>query len=161
MKKINKRKVLIALDYNPTAKKVAETGFSMAKSMNAEIILLHVISDPIYYSSPEYSPIMGFNDNFVLGAMQYNNVDELKKASQYFLDKFKQNLGDANIKTIVKDGDFADSILETAKEEHADIIVIGSHSRKWLENIVMGSVTEEVLHHTSIPLFIVPTRQKK
>jgi hypothetical protein len=38
---------------------VAEVGFSMAKSMNAEVILLHVISDPIYYSSTEYSPIMG------------------------------------------------------------------------------------------------------
>jgi nucleotide-binding universal stress UspA family protein len=41
----------------------------------------------------------------------------------------------------------------------ADVIVIGSHSRKWLENIVMGSVTEKVLHHTSIPLLIVPTRK--
>jgi nucleotide-binding universal stress UspA family protein len=69
------KKVLIALDYNPTAQKVAEAGFSMAKSMTA------------------------------------------------------------------------------------DIIVIGSHSRKWLENIVMGSVTEKVLHHTSIPLFIIPTKK--
>jgi len=42
---------------------------------------------------------------------------------------------------------------------HADIIVMGSHSRRWLENIVMGSVTEEVLHHTSIPLFIIPTKK--
>ena len=62
---------------------------------------------------------------------------------------------------IQKEGDFADSILEAAKEVHADIIVVGSHSRKWLENIVMGSVTEKVLHHTSIPLLIVPTKQKK
>jgi nucleotide-binding universal stress UspA family protein len=42
----------------------------------------------------------------------------------------------------------------------ADVIVIGSHSRKWLENIVMGSVTEKVLHHTSIPLLIVPTKKR-
>jgi nucleotide-binding universal stress UspA family protein len=49
------KKVLIALDYNPTAQKVAEVGFSMAKAMNAEITLLHVIADPVYYSSPGYS----------------------------------------------------------------------------------------------------------
>jgi nucleotide-binding universal stress UspA family protein len=45
MKTIKMKKVLIALDYNPTAQKVAEVGFSMAKSMNAEVSLLHVIAD--------------------------------------------------------------------------------------------------------------------
>jgi nucleotide-binding universal stress UspA family protein len=37
---------------------------------------------------------------------------------------------------------------------------MGSHSRKWLEKIVMGSVTEKVLNQTSIPLFIVPTKKQ-
>ncbi|TFH50172.1 MAG: universal stress protein, partial [Bacteroidia bacterium] len=36
----------------------------------------------------------------------------------------------------------------------------GSHSRKWLENIVMGSVSEKVLRSTSIPLFIIPTKKR-
>jgi nucleotide-binding universal stress UspA family protein len=36
---------------------------------------------------------------------------------------------------------------------------MGSHSRKWLEKILMGSVTEEVLHKSSIPLFIIPTKK--
>jgi len=155
------KKVLIALDYNPTAQKVAEVGFSIAISMNAEVILLHVISDPVYYSSTEYSPIMGFTGYMDISALQLDSVDGLKKASQHFLDKSKQHLGDKAILTLVKEGDFAESILEAAKEVHADIIVVGSHSRKWLENIVMGSVTEKVLHHTSIPLLIVPTKQKK
>ena len=159
MKTIKMNKVLIALDYNPTAQKVAEVGFSMAKSMNAEVILLHVITDPVFFSTAGYSPIMGFNGYMDMGPMQLDSVDELKNASLQYLDKSKQHLGDKTIHTVVKEGDFADSILETAKELHADIIVVGSHSRKWLENIVMGSVTEKVLHHTSIPLFIVPTKK--
>jgi nucleotide-binding universal stress UspA family protein len=61
---------------------------------------------------------------------------------------------------MVAEGDFADSILNVAKEIHADVIVMGSHSRKWLENIIMGSVTEKVLHNTSIPLFIIPTKKQ-
>jgi nucleotide-binding universal stress UspA family protein len=52
-------------------------------------------------------------------------------------------------------------ILEAAKELQADIIVMGSHSRKWLETIVMGSETEKVLHHTTTPLFIIPTKNGK
>jgi nucleotide-binding universal stress UspA family protein len=153
------KKVLIAIDYDPTAQKVAEVGFLMAKAMKAEVILLHVISDPVYYSSVEYSPIMGFNGFMETAQIQLNSVDSLKKASQLFLDKSKEHLGDKAIKTMVKEGDLSESILKTSKELKADIIVMGSHSRKWLENIVMGSVTEKVLHHTSIPLFIVPTKK--
>jgi nucleotide-binding universal stress UspA family protein len=155
------KKVLIALDYNPTAQKVAELGFAMAKAMNAEIVLLHVISDPVYYSSANYSPVMGFTGFMDMDPQQLNITEELKKASQHFLEKSKHHLGDKTIQTLVKEGDCADSIIKTAEELHADIIVMGSHSQKWLENIIMGSVTEKVLHHTSIPLFIIPTKQKK
>jgi len=149
-------KVLIALDYNPTAQKVAESGFSMAKAMKAEITLLHVISDPVYYYSTEYSPIMGFNG--FLEASQLN-VDGLKNAALQYLDKTAHHLGDKTIRTLIKEGDFAESILKTAKEIHSDIIILGSHSRKWLENVLMGSVTEKVLRQTTIPLIIIPTKK--
>jgi len=56
---------------------------------------------------------------------------------------------------------FAATILFSAKELHADMIVMGSHSRNWLENIVMGSVTEKVLHGTVLPLLIIPTKRSK
>lgn len=156
------KKVLIALDYDPTAQKVAETGFALAKAMGAEIVLLHVISDPVYYSAAEYSPIMGFT-GYNIGAdlLQFDINDNLKKTSLQFLEKSKHHLGDENIQTLVKEGDFADTIIATAKELKADIIIMGSHSRRWLEEILMGSVTEKVLHHTSIPLFIIPTNIKK
>jgi nucleotide-binding universal stress UspA family protein len=159
MKTEKAKKVLIALDYNPTAQKVAEEGFSMASDMKAEIILLHVISDPVYYSSTEYNPIMGFNGFMETGPYEPYSIEGLKHAALQFLEKTKNHLGDKNIVSIVKEGDFAESILKTAKELHADIIILGSHSRKWLENIVMGSVTENVLHHTPIPLIIIPTKK--
>jgi nucleotide-binding universal stress UspA family protein len=160
MKTTKKQKVLIALDYDPTAQKVAEVGYAMAKAMNAEITLLHVISDPVYYSTTEYSPIMGFSGFIDMAPLQLESIDGLKKASQHFLDKSKQHLGDSSIQTLIKEGDFADAILQTAKELHVDIIVLGSHSRKWLEKIVMGSVTEKVLNHSSIPIFIIPTKKR-
>lgn len=153
------KKVLIALDYDPTAQKVAETGFSMAKAMNAEVILLHVISDPVNYTSPGHVTIMGFAGQVDMNPLQLNNIDVLKKASLHFLDKSRHHLGDKAIQTLVEEGDCAESILKAAKNMHADVIVMGSHSRKWLEKIVIGSVTEKVLNHTSIPLFIIPTKK--
>jgi nucleotide-binding universal stress UspA family protein len=160
-KAMQMKKVLIALDYNPTAQKVAEAGLSLAKSMNAEVVLLHVITDPAFYSTTGYSPIMGFEGNMNMSPVQLDSADGLKAASLQYLEKSKQHLGDENIQTIVAEGDFAESILKTSKNLHADLIVMGSHSKRWLEQTLMGSVTEKVLHNTEIPLFIIPTKEHR
>jgi nucleotide-binding universal stress UspA family protein len=144
------KKVLIALDYDETSQKVAEQGFSMAKAMNSEIILLHVISEePAYYS--EY---------YYIHDLRVDILDDLQKSTQKFLDKVKKHLGDESVKTILKEGSIAETILNTAKELNVDIIVMGSHSRKWLENIIMGSEAEDVLKKTTIPLYIIPTKKQ-
>ena len=160
MKTSSIKKILIALDYNPTAQKVAETGFSLATSLGAELTLLHVITDPVFYATSGFDPIMGFNGYVDVSPTVVDSIEGLKSASLQYLNKTKQHLGDATIRTLVKEGDFAETILKTAKELHSDIIVLGSHSQKWLENILMGSVTERVLHQSSVPLFIVPTRKR-
>jgi nucleotide-binding universal stress UspA family protein len=154
-------RVLIALDYDPSAMKVAEAGYSLARTMNAEAFLLHVVAEDVYYSSLEYSPITGFsgfsNADFTLMA----SSEGLSKASEYFLEKTKEYLGDPAIMTIVEKGDFSEVILRSAERIGADLIVMGSHSRRWLEHILMGSVTEKVMNHTRVPLFIVPVREGK
>jgi nucleotide-binding universal stress UspA family protein len=151
------KQILIALDYEPSAQKIAETGVALAKAMNAKVTLIHVVANPAYYSSLDYSPIMGFSGFGITDLA--NAYVELQKAAQDFLDKSKEHLGDDSIKTIIKEGESSEAILAAAKEIHADIIVIGSHSRRGLDKILMGGITEKVLHHTSIPLFIVPTKK--
>ena len=160
MKTNTKKKVLIALDFDPTAQKVAEVGYSFAKSLDAEVTLLHVIVDPIYYSSIESFPLIGYTGSLI-SPFQVLNSEEAKKESGLFLDKIKIHLGDDSIHTIIREGDFADLILMTADEIQADTIVMGTHSRRWLEAIIMGSVAEQVLHHTTIPLFIIPTHKSE
>ena len=161
MKTSEIQKVLIALDYDPTAEKVAEEGYALAKAMGAEVTLLHVISDPVNYTAPGHITIMGFAGYMEINTLQADTADALIKASMTYLDQSRKHLGDKEIHTLVEEGDSADTILKIAKSIHADVIIMGSHSRKWLENVLMGSVTENVLHHTTIPLFIVPTKQKK
>ena len=152
------KRILIALDYDPSAQKVAETGHKLAKAMKARTILLHVISDATYYSSLNYSPIMGFGGFSTIDTVQTDTAEDLKKVAQNYLDKSKQHLGDEKIQTVVKNGVFGETILNTATELNVDIIVMGTHSRRGLEKILVGSVAENVLHHSSIPLFIIPTK---
>jgi len=150
MKTTKIRKILIAMDYDETSKKVAEQGFSMAQAMNAEVILLHVISEqPVYYSEYSY-----------MRDLQVDFTGDLEDSTQRFLDKTKKHLGDDTIQTVFEFGEIATTILSTAKDLNADIIVIGSHSRKWLENIIMGSQAADVLKKTTIPLYIIPTKRQ-
>jgi nucleotide-binding universal stress UspA family protein len=147
MKTTKFKKVLIALDYDRSSKKIAELGFEIATAMNAEIVLLHVISEePVYYSDYAY-----------VHELQLDYTNNIEHLTQKFLEKAKTKLEDESISTVVKKGDIAKSILETAQELNIDLIVIGSHSRKWMANIIMGSKAEDVLKRTTIPLYIVPT----
>jgi len=150
MKTNKMNRVLIALDFDPTAQRIAELGFTLAQTLGAEVILLHVIEDLVKYSLTYLN----------MGPLQLDSIDELQLTSQNFLDKVKRHLGDENMQTVLKEGEFADMILETATELDADIIVMGSHSTKWMENILMGSVTADVLQKTTIPLFIIPTKKR-
>lgn len=153
------RKVLIALDYGQSAREVAQLGFSIAKAMNGEVILLHVLADIAYYSTPGYTPIMGFSSFSHSEFLEMVDVEGLKNAGKLFLEKMKHHLGDESITTVVEEGEVADMVLKTALRSHADIIVIGSHSRNWLEKVLVGSTAEKVLGQTTKPLLIVPVKE--
>jgi nucleotide-binding universal stress UspA family protein len=154
------KKILIALDYNANAQQVAEQGYQLATSMNAAVVLLHVMAETGYYTTYEYSPVTGFNNFNTTDVLMPDTLDEIRKAVEVFLEKTRQDLGaGSNIQTLVKDGEPAAAIIETAGSLQADVIVLGSHSRRGLEKILMGSVAEKVLHHTKIPLFIIPFKK--
>ncbi len=152
------KKILITLDYDPSAQKVAETGYKLGKAMNAAIILLHVIEDAVYYSSLEYSPIMGFGGFGMPDMTQVPDEAAFKSAAINFLENTRTHLKDESIDIITEDGGAAESIVKVVKEMDIDIVVMGSHSRSGLEKILMGSVTEKVLHHSSVPVLIIPTK---
>jgi len=154
------KKVLIALDYDPSAQKVAETGFSFSRTMKAEIALLHVMADPQDYTLNDHVTIMGFSGHLDTGEELPEKTLDPKKLSRQFLDKSKLYLGDNRIQTLIEEGDCAEAILKAANEISANVIVMGSHSRKWFKNTTMGSVTEKVLQNTTIPVLIIPTKKQ-
>ena len=152
------RKVLIALDNSPAAQKIAETGCGLARAMKARVILLHVVPDPPYYTSLNYSPITGFESQSLSEVAETDASEELKIIAQNYLNKSKLHVGDGMIETVVKKGDFAETILKTAVDLNVDLIVMGTHGRRGLEKLLTGSVAEKVLHHSLVPVFIIPTR---
>jgi nucleotide-binding universal stress UspA family protein len=153
------KRVLIALDYDNHARKIAEMGYSIAESMNAEVVLLHVLVDATYYSAFEYSPMLGMGGFSNTDFSKLVQEEGLKQGAKYFLENIKTHLGDENISTKVGEGNFADIILNRADNYNSDLIVLGSHKKGWFEKMLAGDVTEQVLHQTEIPLLIVPIKE--
>ena len=81
------KKVLIALDYDQSAHKVARAGYKLAETMKAEVVLLHVTADPLYYASVEPYLMPGFEDSYTMEPLIFETMEALKQSSQEFLDK--------------------------------------------------------------------------
>ncbi len=150
------KKVLICIDYNPTSEFVADYGYKLAKSLNAEVCLLHVIADVQYYGV-QYPTFMGY-DGFDT-EVDLNIGREMQQVAQNFLETVRTHLNDEQVSTNILEGNTADVILEYASEWNANVIVLGTHSHNVLEKIFIGDVASKVLKHTKIPVYMVPTKK--
>ena len=150
------KRILIAIDFNPSAEIVATIGRDLAKALKAKVKLVHVISDAAYYAI-DYSPIMGYQGAYTKGTASV--VREIKKEAQDFLKAAIEHLGDNKIESAVLEGETADAIIEHAVKWEADLIVMGSHTHKGLERLFVADVAAHVLKHSKIPLLTVPVSE--
>ena len=156
-KVITMKKVLIAIDYNPVSEKVAEQGYELAKALNAEICLLHVLDDNGFYGH-QYPTFMGY-DGYSGMAPDLNVAMEMRNIAEEFLEKAKDHLNDSNIKIHLTEGDTVKTILAYAEEWGANVVVMGTHSHSVLEKLLLGTVAEKILEKTKIPVYLVPVKK--
>lgn len=67
-------------------------------------------------------------------------------------------IDDVPVTTVVESGDTGDVILRTAEEVEADLIVMGTHGRRGLSRLVMGSVAEFVVRRAPCPVLTIRPR---
>jgi nucleotide-binding universal stress UspA family protein len=150
------KKVLIALDYNPVSEKVVDAGYKLAKQMDAEVVLMHVVADVAYYGI-QYPTFMGY-EGFDT-SIDLNLATEMRNVAKNYLETVAKHLNDPSVVTQLGYGDAADEILKYSEEWKADVIVLGTHSHNFLEKLLLGDVASRVLKHTKIPVFMVPAKK--
>lgn len=151
-------KVLIAIDYNPASEAVAEKGYQLAKTLGAQICLVHVVADVSYYGM-QYPSFMGFDGYEV--PFNPNIYGELRGVAENYLNTAAMHFNDETVQTHIAEGETADAILKYAEEWGATILVMGTHSHGTLEKLLMGTVASRVIEHTKIPVHLVPTQVTK
>jgi len=146
-------KVIIALDYHPGDEKVAEAGMRVARSMAAEVVLVHVMADPAWYAA-EYSPIMGYTGSYTDGVMSV--YSDLKQEASQFLHAAKLHLGDDDIRCRILEGEVAESLLNCCEDEQAELLILGTHRHTGLDKFFLHDVNVHVIRHSKIPVLTVP-----
>ena len=126
----------------------------LAKDQKARIRLIHVVDELVLMSTPEAGMLVG------------EAIDMLRDAGKAILAKAVARVRKAGIvaeSTLVESvgGRAADLIVRDAKKWKADIIVLGTHGRRGLKRVVMGSDAEEVVRNTSIPVMLVRSPGKR
>ncbi|MBP6180397.1 MAG: universal stress protein [Flavobacterium sp.] len=141
----NMKKIVIAVDNDPTSEKIALNGFQLGLQLNAEMALLSVVDLTMLITESDVIP-KEFADI---------TINDYKKNQQILVDTvFK----DYKVRTYVEEGIPHEVILNVAKEWDADIIVLGTHGRTGFSHLIMGSVAEKVIRHSEIPVFIIPIK---
>jgi nucleotide-binding universal stress UspA family protein len=153
---MKKGRILIALDYSNAAEIVAEKGYLLGVSMDAKIVLLHVVDDVVYYASSNYDPITGFWGFEPTDFIGDNVLENIEKKAVFFLRNIRNHLKDKKIQVTVKRGNVVDEILNTAKQVTADIIVLGINRNHYSDGILVGNTSEELCRHSTVPIYLVP-----
>jgi nucleotide-binding universal stress UspA family protein len=136
-------RILIAVDSDPVAAHAADIGVELARSLGANVALIHVID-----ASPFYGADTGISPNELIA--------QAEQDGKRLLAGFRERLClQASALEFVQAGTPATEIAKAAKQWPADLIVIGSHGRGGVQRVLLGSVAEGVMRHASCPVLVI------
>ncbi|MFO7719117.1 MAG: universal stress protein [Gillisia sp.] len=140
------KRILIAIDEEPSAENVAKQGLQLGQQLKAEIAVVSVANT---------------NDLLTDGGV---TPDEMADIIRSDTRKNQKNIlgslfKDYEVTQFVEEGKPHEMILKVAGEWNADILVMGAQSKTGLTKVLLGSVSEKVINNTEIPVFLVSTKE--
>jgi len=139
--------ILMPVDGSDNSQRAIDKAIALAQAFKSQVTAIYVI-DPYAFT--------GAGTDFAYGHSEYLSAAtaEGKQALQIARDAF-QTVGIEINSNLVDGHSTYKAILEKAAEIGADLIVMGSHGRKGLEKLILGSVTSQVLSHAHLPVLVV------
>jgi len=140
----NIKKILIPTDGSDYGMRAAEYGVSIAKMLDAQIIVVYVIDDVVL-------------DQISTVTQRDDAERELKEDGQRHINYVLSLAKKEGVKTasVLAKGRPFDQIVHLAKEQNMDLIVMGTYGLKGAERILIGSVAERVIEYSPCPVLVV------
>jgi nucleotide-binding universal stress UspA family protein len=134
------RTILHPTDFSARAKSAFDLGCAVARDYDARLVVLHV----------KPPPLMGGEVHALI-----TTPEGIDRELQAQLDALQPPEPSIRVERILKQGDAATQILQTAKEISCEVIVMGTHGRTGLGRLLMGSVAEVVCRKAPCPVLTV------
>lgn len=156
------KKILIGIDDSKFADHAVEYGFNLAHQLNASVALVHITEPIVAPVSPIDANIgLGFDTTADMVTPELYQVQDERSKTMIDVAIKKYGSDKISISVCTEYGDTAEGILKCANDQHADMIVIGTHSRTGFDRFLMGSVAEHVIRHSQIPVLVVPMKHEE
>ncbi|MDX2216388.1 MAG: universal stress protein [Oculatellaceae cyanobacterium bins.114] len=152
-------KILAAIDYSPLSQEVFAQALDLAKTNHARLMLFHCISEETITGSSPFSGELGLLPRIVNQAYQAqqiyleNQVQEIQALLRRYCETAAQQGVAAESSYRVADA--GQGLCQTAQQWEADLIVLGRRGRRGLTEVLLGSVSNYVLHHACCAVLII------
>ncbi len=144
--------IICAIDGSELSTKALRHALALAAKTGGKVTAV-TVTEPSVIVSPGAEMMMVDTSSIIA------DLDKAKaesaKATLAEADKVAEEAGVAITKLHVANSTAADGIIHAAKDARADLIVMGSHGRRGLGRLLLGSQAAEVLSHTDLPVLIV------
>lgn len=146
------KRILIPTDGSVCSDYAVKEGLKLADTFGANVTFLYVLENPLtgYYAVPD-------------GAAYYANIDQdMRRYAEETLRNTRQWAEDFGVQAetkLIEDGHPIKAILET--EAGHDLVVMGTHGRRGVDRMILGSVCEGVLRRSSVPLLVIRCPEDK
>lgn len=138
------QKLIVPVDLSTEDPPELEFAAKLARAMQGEIILMHVI-DYVPMLLPVELP----------GGYPLPQLDIVREAVEKKLTRLASRAAPVPVTTRIEVGGAAAQIVDAAIREKADQIVLSSHTRRGVKRLVLGSVADRVAHTAPCPVTIV------
>lgn len=144
------QRILVTTDGSSLSKKAVSSAIQLAALCGAELVALKVV--------PRY-PQSYFEGAVVMTAQDVARVEsQWSDAAQTVVDAVKANAEAKGVKAkavTVKSDLVAEAVIAAAKKNKCDLIVMASHGRKGIKRLLLGSETQHVLTHSTVPVLVL------
>ncbi len=146
------QKILVPLDGSESAEQALTMALDISRQSNSELIVLR--ATPIVPPTSVGSPDMMTDYNYL---ESQELTETFHTQTKTYLESIAANYGDRApaLRTIAELGDPATVIVDMAGEENVNLIIMSTHGHSGMEHLMLGSVTERVLHGAPCPVLVV------
>ena len=156
---VNIKKILFATDITPTAKYAARYACTIGNKFNAKVWAIHVVPDLL----AEFSAGAGFNIKDPEKQEEFNR-DAIENAERILEERIRTTSEKvireipscplSKDRIMVKTGDPVEEITKEAVQGNFDLIIMGTHGDQGIEDILLGSTAQGVIHASKVPVLV-------